>query len=223
LNGPGFYLQAISPAADFGAALGITVTKQDQLAFIAKVLPGALQSQKEHGMPASVTIAQAIDESGYGESGLAKECNNFFGIKAGKNQDYKRYMTDEYYTVKPGDTIEKIARAFETTAEVLKKANPQGLPSPLVAGAKLKLRLPAKFRKFASFDECVRAHCDLIALNERYAPAIAETSEPLVFAMRLKECGYSTDDGYVQKLGRLIKQFSLNQYDVKAAKEAVAQ
>jgi uncharacterized protein YraI len=46
----------------------------------ASVLP-AQQSQREFRVPASVTIAQAILESGWGRSGLTVNDRNFFGIK----------------------------------------------------------------------------------------------------------------------------------------------
>jgi flagellum-specific peptidoglycan hydrolase FlgJ len=52
-----------------------------QQAFIAAVAPGALAAQQQYGIPAAVTIAQAIDESGWGQSLLATQDNNLFGIK----------------------------------------------------------------------------------------------------------------------------------------------
>ena len=52
-------------------------------AFIAMLAPAAQQSQRATGVPASVTIAQAILESGWGASSLATGGNNFFGIKCG--------------------------------------------------------------------------------------------------------------------------------------------
>ena len=53
----------------------------DQQAFINAVAPGAMASQRKYGVPASVTIAQAIDESGWGQSLLASKDHNLFGIK----------------------------------------------------------------------------------------------------------------------------------------------
>ena len=50
-------------------------------AFINEVAPGALAAQQQYGIPAAVTIAQAIDESGWGRSQLAAQDNNLFGIK----------------------------------------------------------------------------------------------------------------------------------------------
>jgi flagellum-specific peptidoglycan hydrolase FlgJ len=52
-----------------------------QQAFIAAVAPGAIAAQQKYGVPASVTIAQAIDESGWGQSSLAAQYHNLFGIK----------------------------------------------------------------------------------------------------------------------------------------------
>jgi flagellum-specific peptidoglycan hydrolase FlgJ len=52
-----------------------------QQAFIGEVAPGAVAVQRRYGVPASVTIAQAIDESGWGRSSLATEDHNLFGIK----------------------------------------------------------------------------------------------------------------------------------------------
>ena len=48
--------------------------------FIAAVAPGAMAAQDKYGIPASVTIAQAIDESGWGRSALAIKDRNLFAI-----------------------------------------------------------------------------------------------------------------------------------------------
>jgi len=61
-----------------GAATPATKTQQ---AFINQIAPGALAAQQRFGVPASVTIAQAIDESGWGTSQLAANDYNLFGIK----------------------------------------------------------------------------------------------------------------------------------------------
>ncbi|MBV9207862.1 MAG: glycoside hydrolase family 73 protein [Actinobacteria bacterium] len=52
-----------------------------QQAFISQVAPGAIAAHARYGVPASVTIAQAIDESGWGQSALAVRDHNLFGIK----------------------------------------------------------------------------------------------------------------------------------------------
>jgi len=45
----------------------------------------AIEQQKLHGIPASITLAQGLIESGAGNSELAKESNNHFGIKCHNN------------------------------------------------------------------------------------------------------------------------------------------
>ena len=50
--------------------------------FISKVAMAAQYAAQQTGVPASISIAQAALESGWGESGLTKAGNNLFGIKA---------------------------------------------------------------------------------------------------------------------------------------------
>lgn len=53
----------------------------DPTTFINRVAGPARQSYQQYRVPASVTIAQAILESGWGASTLAAEGNSYFGIK----------------------------------------------------------------------------------------------------------------------------------------------
>ena len=55
---------------------------EEQLNFISQIVSGAKQSYEETGIFPSITLAQAILESGWGRSGLAIKANNLFGIKA---------------------------------------------------------------------------------------------------------------------------------------------
>jgi flagellar protein FlgJ len=49
--------------------------------FITRVAPGARRGARRYRVPASVTIAQAILESGWGRSRLTRRDHNYFGIK----------------------------------------------------------------------------------------------------------------------------------------------
>lgn len=53
--------------------------------FLAEIGPAASACQKRMAIPASVTLAQAILESGWGRSQLAQQGKNLFGIKADKS------------------------------------------------------------------------------------------------------------------------------------------
>ena len=57
-------------------------TRQDYLEYIERYKPVALQFEQEYGVPASITLAQGILESSVGQSKMAREANNHFGIKA---------------------------------------------------------------------------------------------------------------------------------------------
>ncbi|WP_432992466.1 sporangiospore maturation cell wall hydrolase GsmA [Dactylosporangium sp. CA-233914] len=56
--------------------------------FIGASVAGAQQSRREHGVPVSVTIAQAILESGWGKSALSTVDKNFFGMKCNGQGPY---------------------------------------------------------------------------------------------------------------------------------------
>lgn len=68
----------------------------EQKMFLDAAIPAAQLSQERFGVPASITIAQAILESGWGKSGLAVKANNYFGVKAVQGHDYMDFRTTEY-------------------------------------------------------------------------------------------------------------------------------
>jgi flagellum-specific peptidoglycan hydrolase FlgJ len=67
-----------------------------QQAFINAVAPGAMATQRQYGVPAAVTIAQAIDESSWGQSMLAANDHNLFGIKGTGPAGSDVQPTEEY-------------------------------------------------------------------------------------------------------------------------------
>ena len=75
------------------AAANDTSTRE---AFISAVAPGAIAAQRKYGVPAAVTIAQAIEESGWGQSSLAAQDNNLFGIKGTGPAGSDELPTQEY-------------------------------------------------------------------------------------------------------------------------------
>jgi Muramidase (flagellum-specific) len=68
----------------------------DEKLFIDKIKDAAVSEMNKHNVLASLTIAQAILESGWGESYLTKNANNLFGIKRNGYADYIEIDTVEY-------------------------------------------------------------------------------------------------------------------------------
>ena len=56
-------------------------TSVDSPSFISKFKDIAIREMHRSGIPASITLAQAIHESAWGEGTLARSSNNYFGIK----------------------------------------------------------------------------------------------------------------------------------------------
>jgi len=70
-------------------------TNQTYLNYIEKFSSLAVIQQSEYGIPASITLAQGLLESGAGQGELAKKSNNHFGIKCSDWQGDKVYFDDD--------------------------------------------------------------------------------------------------------------------------------
>lgn len=80
----------------------------------------AIQQMKEHGIPASITLAQGLYESGAGKSELAVKANNHFGIKKGVGWNGKVYVKADD---RPDDQFRVYANArqsYEDHSQFLK-------------------------------------------------------------------------------------------------------
>lgn len=69
--------------------------KEKIMAYIERYSPIAQSEMKSYGIPASITLAQGILESGMGYGRLAIEGNNHFGIKCHKEWNGKRIYHDD--------------------------------------------------------------------------------------------------------------------------------
>lgn len=79
-------------------------------AYIRKYAPTAVKHMQEYGIPASITLAQGLLESGAGTSDLARTANNHFGIKC-----HKDWTGDTFY--KDDDTQNECFRKYKTAEE----------------------------------------------------------------------------------------------------------
>ena len=83
-------------------------------AFIDSIAKGAMEAQQKYGVPASVTIAQAILESGWGKHDL--NAHNLFGIKGTGPAGSVTVPTKEYVNGQ-WITIHAAFRAYHNAAE----------------------------------------------------------------------------------------------------------
>ncbi len=67
----------------------------DQEAYIERWKNEAIRQMVEHRIPASITLAQGILESGSGKSELSRKSNNHFGIKCHKGWEGGRTYHDD--------------------------------------------------------------------------------------------------------------------------------
>ena len=84
--------------------------------FIADIAPAAQQMQANYGVHSSISIAQAILESDWGESELSAVYNNLYGMKGDNPGNTVLLSTSEYYN---GEwiTIQAKFRVYDSWAE----------------------------------------------------------------------------------------------------------
>ena len=168
----------LCPGASTTPAVAVTPEQ-----FLAAAVPGAQRGWREYGVPASVTIAQAILESGWGRSGLASVDRNYFGIKCQSGRfgtlanGCHDYRTNE---------CTKAGTCFATTAS---------------------------FRTYATMGHSFRDHGNFLRVNPRYKPAFDYTKDANKFIWHVWKAGYATDPNYYTKITSLMAAQKLYQYD----------
>ncbi len=151
--------------------------------FIEAAVPGAQQGWRQYGVPASVTIAQSILESGWGRSGLSAVDKNFFGIKCQKGFYGPHATGCHVYTTNECD---KAGKCFVTEDA---------------------------FRTYATMARSFRDHGHFLRNNKRYAPAFAHTKDANRFIWTVWKAGYATDPAYYTKVTQIMTKHDLYRYD----------
>jgi len=82
-------------------------------AYIEQFREVAKDNMRQHGIPASITLAQGILESGAGNGRLAKEANNHFGIKCHTNWTGETITHDD-------DALQECFRKYRHASESFK-------------------------------------------------------------------------------------------------------
>ncbi|RVU73497.1 glucosaminidase domain-containing protein [Lactobacillus xujianguonis] len=164
-------------------------TAADQQAFITNAATHATKVAKKYGLYPSVMIAQAILESGWGESGLATQANNLFGIKAGAG------WMGETYTAKTREENSK-GKSYYITASFKKYPTYEG-----------------------SFeDNAILLRNGILSQGNRYQGTWIENANSYTDATSALTGTYATDHSYDKKLNEHITKYNLTQYDPTISK-----
>lgn len=155
--------------------------------FLSEAVTLSQASQRETGVPASVTLAQAILESGWGGRPIA-DANNYFGIKASPRAD---------------GSIDIGRIAVGWVWAWTREWN----------GSKYT-DLRARFRKYRDMADSFRDHGYLFLGNPRYAEAMKHVDAPDDFAREVAKAGYATAPDYADALIELMASENLYRYDL---------
>lgn len=166
-------------------------------AFIDEIAPLVKADAAKTGICGAVTMAQAILESGWGRSELAKNANNLFGMK--KNLSGNTW---------PGSTWDGKRVCTKDTKEVYS-----------TGAATVK----ADFRVYNSYAESIGDHSAYLAGAKngsalRYPGLVGETDYKKA-AQIIKDGDYATAPDYVEKICRLVEQYGLTKYNAEYQKK----
>jgi flagellum-specific peptidoglycan hydrolase FlgJ len=156
--------------------------------FVQHAVKPAQQSEEATGVPASVTIAQAILESAWGAHHIGS-ANNYFGIKA---QEHDGEVT--FGSLATGYVDKK------TKEHVGKK----------------DVTITAHFRSYPNMQASFVDHGMFLSGNQRYRKALenyANTGDADEFARGLQKAGYATDPHYADLLISIMKHRNLYRYN----------
>lgn len=162
-------------------------SKSQADAFLRIIVPIAQKQAKKHNNQifASVCIAQAIHESGWGTSKKMINANALFGIKVGKSAyKFGNAWKGAYYNSK--------------TTEYYDGVNPTEIFD--------------NFRAYSSVEDAVEDYFDMLCHCNRYKVALNK-STPEECIKGIIAGGYATGPSYVNSIIRLINQYNLKQYD----------
>lgn len=155
--------------------------------FLEQAVPLAVQSQRETSVPASVTLAQAMWETGRGVSPIG-EAKNYFGIKAAETIDGN---------INIGPLAEGWVWAWTKEWDGTRYVDRR-----------------ERFRQYRSMEESFRDHGLVLATTPRYAEALRAVDDPREFARRIAAAGYATSPTYAEDLIRVMDAGNLYQYDL---------
>jgi len=102
-----------------GAYAQTRIEAYDQ--YIEQYKSAAINNRDSFGIPASITLAQGLLESGAGKSELATQCNNHFGIKCGSSWYGETMKKDDDSSQECFRCYGNAAESYKDHSEFLKK------------------------------------------------------------------------------------------------------
>lgn len=91
----------------------LAAQESENLRYVERYKEIAIREMERAGIPASIKLAQGILESNAGQSWLARQANNHFGIKCGNDWDGKKvYKKDDDYN-EEGKLVESCFRSYK--------------------------------------------------------------------------------------------------------------
>ncbi|MFN8301589.1 MAG: LysM peptidoglycan-binding domain-containing protein [Saprospiraceae bacterium] len=99
------------------AAMSTTAGGDANRSYVDQFSTAAIAEMNRTGIPASITLAQGILESGAGQSQLAREANNHFGIKCGNDWSGPSYRKKDDDRNHNGDLVESCFRKYRDPSE----------------------------------------------------------------------------------------------------------
>ena len=160
----------------------------------------AIEEMERTGIPASITLAQGIIESRYGESSLAKKSNNHFGIKCKGNwTGGKYYHKDDDYV--NGKLVKSCFRVYDNPADSYYDHSEFLLVnrrySFLFNLPKTDYKGWAKGLKKAGYATARNYATLLISTIEKYELYQYDRGNPLVFALEKRKANAATVEEYL--------------------------
>lgn len=141
------------------------------------------------GIPGAVMVAQAVLESAWGRSGLARLGNAYFGVKAHPDWSGKVYS---------GATVEWVPGTGPVRISGTNRVY------PAYAAAVADGCAPASlFRAYDTTEENIRDYIQFFHRNPRYRFALetySRTNDPRRFARDIAAAGYATSPTYASRL-----------------------
>ena len=147
----------------FFSLLGFSQSKTES--YISKYSSVAVDEMNKYSIPASITLAQGILESGNGESRLAVDGKNHFGIKCHSNWNGKTIIVDDD---EKGECFRKYSNVAESYRDHSLFLSERGRYSFLFAYKKSDYKKWAKGLKKAGYATNPKYASLLIDLIEKY-------------------------------------------------------